>query len=288
MVFGGAERLGERLGDAFRLSGLSHLVVLSGYNVALVASWIGAALSLFGFRARVYGGVLGIIGFVLLAGAGAPAIRAGIMASLALLAQVAGRQTQAIRLILIAGAGMTLVSPASVAFDLSFQLSFLAALGIAVFSPVFGERLPHAFPKFFRDALAATLATQVVVLPLLLFRIGLLSPYALLANLLAVPLVPIAMIASMTTGFVALLLPELAVLPGIVAYGALIAILLIAEYVPRLPYAGVTVPVFSLSIVLVCYGFLTLAAWHFTELSKSAARQRIRYPHGVPLSAPRR
>jgi len=253
LLAGGKQGLGESLLAAFILSGLVHIVVLSGYNVMIVAE---AVLRLFSFLPRRVGATVAllVIGlFVLAAGAGAASIRAGIMAALALVARATRRTYAVIRALCAAAFVMLLLNPQLLIFDPGFQLSFVATFGLIVGAPLISQRLSVVKSEFVRELLASTIAAQLAVLPLLLYQTGLLSLVSLPANLLVLPVVPLAMLFSAVAGVVGFFGGNLAVLFGLPAYGLLAYIIGVAEFVANLPLATVSLPAFPFWLVFVAY-----------------------------------
>jgi competence protein ComEC len=178
--------------NAFIRTGTTHLTAVSGANLALVAgilATIGAATI---GRHRLPWQLITVAGvwiYALLAGAQAPAIRAAIVASAAVIAFRVGRRPDFPTLILLAAGAMALLEPGQVG-ALGFRLSVAASLALAVVLPgmIEGEHMP-ALPA----AIAATAAAQVATLPFLLPVFGALSLVSLPANLLVAPLVAVAM-----------------------------------------------------------------------------------------------
>ncbi|MDP2651745.1 MAG: ComEC/Rec2 family competence protein, partial [bacterium] len=194
IVIGGKQGLGTALTDAFTRSGLVQIIVLSGYNVMIVAEWVIAFFALLSLprRLQFFAGGAALLLFVGIAGISATAIRATIMAVIALYARATGRSYYASRALLFAVLLMLLWNPLYLVFDPGFGLSVAATAGIIWLSPIIEAHLIRWRP-FWRNAVATTLAAQISVLPLLLYNIGLLSLVALPANLLVNPFVPLAM-----------------------------------------------------------------------------------------------
>lgn len=253
LITGGKQGLGTKLLDAFIVAGLVHIVVLSGYNVMIVAE---AVLRMFAFlprRASVGIAGITIALFVLAAGAGAASIRAGLMAGLGLIARATDRTYAVVRALLAVAAIMLLANPLLLAFDPGFQLSFVATLGLILLAPIVESRLSFISSTFWRDLFAATLAAQVAVLPLLLYQTGLFSLVSLPANLLVLPFVPLAMLLSAFAGVVGMVLPGLASFAGLPAYLVLSTIVWVAEFSSRLSFASVSVPQFPFILTLGAY-----------------------------------
>ena len=265
LLLGVKRALGEELEPVFRKVGIIHIVVLSGYNIMLVAEALMLLLSFF-FRPRLRMiiGIGAIAAFALLVGLSATVIRASIMAALIIFARATGRIGNALRALSFAGVLMLLINPYLLVYDPGFQLSFLATLGLILVSPVI-ERFFHFAPTFFhmRDFLLATIATQIMVLPLLLFLIGEFSVVAVLVNVLVLPMVPVAMGLSFVTGLIGFVFPPLAILVGFIANLSLEYIIVVAKLFASLPFASFVVPVFPFWVVVVLYvllGFILLRA----------------------------
>jgi len=126
LLVGAAAGMPESLRLALVASGTSHLVVVSGYNISLVAAAL-ASLVKAGRALRIVVPLLGVWGFTLLAGANAPAVRAAIMATVALVMLGSGRGVDALGALALAAAAMLLLDP-RLAFDLGFQLALLASI----------------------------------------------------------------------------------------------------------------------------------------------------------------
>jgi competence protein ComEC len=210
VIFGVKQSLGQELLGDFQKVGLIHIVVLSGYNITIIAAGIFYLTSFWGKRNLGFViSVISIILFATMVGWGATVVRACIMAFIAILARFLGRPTDALRWLFIAALFMLLWSPLILFYDPSFQLSFMATLGLILFSPfVLSFISEHKFQKFIttkfgvREIVASTLAVQFFVLPLLVRMSGFISLISFLINPLVLPLVPSAMaLGALTGGF---------------------------------------------------------------------------------------
>ncbi len=242
IVFGEKQALGEDLSEQFRRTGLMHIVVLSGYNVTIVADALVRSLAFLGVGASYLVGAFGIMMFALMVGAGPTIIRASIMAGLVLLARYLGRPTATVRSLALAGIIMLVHNPLILWYDISFQLSFLATLGLIFIYPLIEEKLSWVTGKFqLRDHLSATLSAQIAVLPLLVSAMGEVSLVAPLSNVLVLPFIPLGMLFTFLTavlGFAWLPLAQIGMLP---AAGILEYVLWITELLSKLPFAVIGV-----------------------------------------------
>jgi len=246
LLLGVKRALGEDLSETFRVVGIIHIVVLSGYNIMIVADFVMRLLSLIFFpRTRLILGVCTIALFALLVGLSATVLRASVMAALVLIARTTGRQYAVLRALAFAGTLMLLINPYLLVYDPGFQLSFLATLGLILLSPELEIRMPRIPSALgIRGYLATTLGTQLFVLPVLLYSMGTLSFVSVLANVLVLPLVPIAMFLTFITGIIASIIPPLGIFVGFIAHLSLSYIIKIAELLSIIPFAAVTIPGF--------------------------------------------
>lgn len=259
LVVGAKQSLGEKLQQDFRTTGIVHIVVLSGYNVTIVADAIMRSLSSFPKAAGMSVGAVAIILFAVMTGASATIVRASIMALLVILARATGRTYDITRALFIAGFFMILHNPKILLHDTSFQLSFLATLGLIWLAPVI-ERFLHFIPSRFqfREVATATVATQIFVLPLLLYKIGELSLVALPVNLLILITVPLTMLFGFLAGAFGFLSTLLALPFAYIAHLFLSYQLLIVEFFAGLPFASFHLNVFPLWLMFGLYIFYGL------------------------------
>ena len=213
LIISGKDALPKDILEEFRRAGVIHIVVLSGFNITLIAEFIRRSLEKFIIftkiklmpQAAAGLSLLGIFLFVLMTGAEATVVRAAVMAGIVIAAKLFGRNYNASRALLFAGTLMLLENPKILVFDPSFQLSFLATLGLIYFMAPIERRLGWIKRDSIREILAQTLATQLTVLPLLIYSIGDVSLVSIPANLLILLIVPYVML----TGFVATLVSYL-------------------------------------------------------------------------------
>lgn len=254
--------LGQDLLQDFRTAGIVHIVVLSGYNITIIAETLLRSLAFLPLRIGIFAGSFGIIGFALMTGAGASIVRASIMAILALIARALHRPYAITRALALAVVGMVLWNPFILMYDLGFQLSVLATVGLIFVSPVFEKKFTWVPSQFgVREVVGATLGTQFTVMPLLLYQMGTLSIAALPVNVLVLIVMPMAMLFSFVAAIVGLLIPSVAVIGGIPAYILLSYILAIVDISVSVPFAALSVPLFDGWLVMVAYVVMFLWLW---------------------------
>lgn len=255
IVLGTKSALTTTLRDEFITTGTIHIVALSGYNVSIVAEAIMRGFQfIFAQTISIVFGFISIVLFVVMTGASSTAVRAGVMATLALFSRLSGRPYAITRALLVAATLMVLWNPKILVFDVSFQLSFLATLGLIFVAPVIERaRFIKILPNFFKEIVSATISAQIAVLPFLLHTMGLLSIVSLPINLLILPFVPAAMFFGTAAGIIAFL-SHLAALPfGFIAYGMLRYIFVVVHFGSTLPLAAVTVKNFPFVFMLLSY-----------------------------------
>jgi competence protein ComEC len=263
LAIGGKSGLGTALEQSFVLSGLVQLVVLSGYNVMIVAE--GAMLFIGALRLsrkwQAIAGALAVILFVLIAGLSSTALRAALMALIALYARATGRSYAASRALLAVIFLMLLWSPLILAYDPGFDLSVAATAGLIWLAPLIEVRLARVPSDSWRVGIATTLAAQAAVLPLLLYDTGNLSLVSIPANLLTMPIVPFAMAAAAIAALAGILLGHFAFIIAFPAYLATSYIIWIARTASALPLAAFAIPAFSFWLVLAAYAALAYIAF---------------------------
>ncbi|GAB4404506.1 MAG: DNA internalization-related competence protein ComEC/Rec2 [Anaerolineales bacterium] len=200
--------------DAFRTTGTAHIIAISGFNITVIAGALLKMLTrIVGRRWAVAATISAVALYAVLVGADPPVVRAAIMGCIALVALLLGRRSDALNALAASALLMTAIRPQAI-WDVGFQLSFAATLGMILYAEPLHRRVgaflsahvPAAWGKvavgWFGDALATTLAAQVLTLPLTVAYFHNMSPISLIANLLIVPAQP----QVMTWGGVGLLL----------------------------------------------------------------------------------
>jgi competence protein ComEC len=213
ILFGSKSELPKDLYNNFINTGTAHIIALSGFNVTIIVMFVAW---IFGYlvpdkRIVVISAIAVITLFVIMTGASSSVVRAAIMGSVLLLAKYYGRAQHALNALIFAALLMVLINPKVLVFDVSFQLSFLATLGLLYIYPYFLEKFKKV-PDIFklRDTMSATFAAQIAVLPILLFNFKQISIISPLVNVLILPAIPIAMFFGFFTGLFAFIFLPLA------------------------------------------------------------------------------
>lgn len=273
ILLGQKRALPSEVMDQFNATGISHIVVISGWNIAVLAALVARiSRPWLGRRGAGAASILGVWAYVLFVGLEPPVVRAGITGTLALLALLLHREALALNSLAAAGIAMTLWRP-FLLWDASFQLSFAATLGLIAFaSPLeaaarrwlarlLPEGLAARLVAWLNEPLFVSLAAQAMVLPLLLHGFGRLSLVAPLANLLVLPVQPLLMAWGAAATVAGILWTPLGRVLGAVAWLFLSWTLGVADVLARLPFASLEVPPWGWGLVILYYLALGGGVW---------------------------
>lgn len=242
--------------------GLVHIVAVSGYNLTIIVRAI-SRLKLGSKYQKLLVSLTLITIFILVTGFSASIVRAAIVSVLSLWAWYYGRSINGVTLIAFTAALTGLIKPYFVWSDLGWYLSFLAFFGVLVIAPLLASRLFKHSPKVLAMILIETLCAEIMTLPLIMMSFSQLSLIGLLANLLVVPLVPVAMLFSAVAGAAGAVIPSLA---GWFAWPANLLLTFILDLVRLLsgvPFASVKATISPLSMIfLYLTVFLLVVIFH--------------------------
>jgi competence protein ComEC len=271
LTIGAKKSMPQDLQDEFKKTGIIHVVVLSGYNITLVANTI---MKFFSFLPRIFGiglGAVGIILFTIMTGASATAVRASIMALLVILARATGRIYTITWALFLTGFFMIFQNPKILRFDASFQLSFLATLALIYLAPYFKEKFRFLPEKFnFREIISSTAATQIFVLPLLLYKMGIFPLVSLPVNFLVLIFVPATMFFGFITGGLGMIWNVLSIPFGWISYGFLQYELWVVKIFAKLPFSSFTLQNFPFWLTLFIYAIYVIIIYKIHEKDKKS------------------
>jgi competence protein ComEC len=235
-LLGDTGDLPEPIVDEFRASGLSHLVAVSGENVAFVLILAGPILRRLPRFSRLAAGLAVLLVFGTMTRWEPSVLRACAMAVCSLLALSLGRPTAGLRALALAATVLLLADP-FLLHSVGFQLSCAASVGIAVLGPPIARRLPG--PRWLRESLAVTVGAQVAVAPILVTVFDGVPLVAIPANLVAAPLVGPLTITGLVGGVVGGVVGA----HGVVGATATVVPALLASAVLWIARTGAVVPV---------------------------------------------
>ncbi|MEK7167075.1 MAG: ComEC/Rec2 family competence protein [Patescibacteria group bacterium] len=203
LLIGDQKNIPTQLINSFNITGTTHLIALSGYNITILCILLmNLFYGLYFSRSLSFWlTIIGIIFFVFLTGAEASVVRAAIMGILVLLSKKIGRLKNITNAIVFTACLMLLFNPKILHYDIGFQLSFLATLGIIYVSPILFQKGFYKISNIleFRESLLMTISAQIMTFPIIIYNFGQLSLIAPIVNVLILPIVPL----SILWGFIA-------------------------------------------------------------------------------------
>ncbi len=260
--------------EAFAATGTTHIIAISGFNIAIISGiFYQLFRRLLGPRRAVWPSIAGVILYTLLVGAQASVVRAAIMGILYLIGRHLGRPTYVPASLAAAAFGMTLINPL-VLWDVGFQLSFAATIGLVLYadrfqrgavrllSRVVSEDRARQAMGFLSDALLVTLAAQIATFPLTLYYFRRLSLVSLLTNFLILPAQPGVMISGGLATLAGMFYLPLGQVLSWVAWLFLTYTIEVVQWTARIPYAWLDVGRMTAEGTWALYGLIgVLTAW---------------------------
>ncbi len=210
ILLGVRRNIPEDLMLALQKTGLTHIIALSGYNVTIIIILLSTVLMPYlGPKKTFLTGAILIVAFILMTGCAASVVRAGIFTLVIAYGQTIGRRADQLNIILLTALIMLLYNPLLLRYDIGFQLSFAAFIGLVYFAPIIksclGKISPNKIIKSFLLAFPETLGAQCAVLPILIIQFGTMSLISPLANLMVVWVLPYTMLLIFLTGVAAII-----------------------------------------------------------------------------------
>jgi competence protein ComEC len=289
----------ERVMDDFTATGTSHIIVISGFNLALVAGMFTNLARRLGKRHwRLPLALTGVWVYTLLVGASAAVLRSALMATVGVVAQHSGRKVHGPTSLATAVWVMSLINP-YILWDVGFQLSFAATLGLILYTKPLSQGVQHLFERRISSTLATrfvamldesvivTLAAQLTTTPVLIGRFHRFSLVTLISNFLILPAQPFVM----TWGGLALI-AGMAIRPigeflGWIAWLFLTYTIGVVSKTAEIPHASVEIthgptgPALTLPLIWGYYLLLGASTWWFSQSKQDRWRWLIKARHLV-------
>lgn len=288
------------LDEAFRRTGTTHIIAISGFNIAVIIGLLDVLTApLLPRRMAAVAIMIAIAAYAVLVGASASVVRAALMGIVYLTGlRLLGRSTLALAGLFTAAFLMTLIRPAAL-WDIGFQLSFAATLGLILYAGSWSRRLsqgtaqilaPDAHGRVSRilsEVIVVTLAAQVLTLPLLIYHFSRFSLIGLPANVLVLPAQPAVMATGGVTMLLGMIAPQLGWIAGLVAWLFLSYTIEVIELLAQLPGASISLGLSDRGLVgaYVVIGLITLAMTHNKKRTRVATTTRISFARLAPLIA---
>ena len=252
------------LQNAFKNTGTSHIIAISGFNIAIIAGiFFSIFKNMFGERLGAAFAILGIIFYTLLVGADAAVVRAAFMGSISLLARQLGRRNDGMNALALVALIMTIFNPL-VIWDVGFQLSFFATLGLILYAEPFSnftstliskisKQDTSMFTRIINDNVVLTFAAQLTTIPIMAYHFKRISLISFIANPFILPVQPAVMVAGGLAVFTSLVIFPLGQLIAWVAWPFASYTIRIVELFDRVPYASIYLGDSSFWMVLAFY-----------------------------------
>ncbi len=275
ILLGDDNGLPADLQQAYKNTGTAHIIAISGFNIAIIA-WLFVSLfsRLLGRRKGAIVALLGILLYTVLVGATASVVRAAIMGGLAIFARQVGRRQNGLNTLSFTAAVMAVINP-QVLWDVGFQLSFAATLGLILYAGPFEDWAVRLISRFSSTEKAKkvaglvsayllfTLAAQLTTLPIMAYQFGRVSLIAVLANPFILPVQPAVEILSGLALLLSFIYLPLGKLAGWLAWPFAAYTNRAVEFFNGFPHGVIVLGEFSLVFVLLFYALLL--AWTFSR-----------------------
>ncbi len=297
VLLGDKADLPDSLQDDFRTDGLSHLIAISGFHVAILMMMVVTIADTFLKPGQAVAlTVVVLVLYALMVGLRPSVVRAVLMGVAYLIAsRVLGQRNATVGVLALVAVLMTVWNPLWL-WSVGFQLSFMATVGIALFAnplerwmrtkalAVFSMAVVKGGFGRILSILAVTTAAQLTTLPLVALHFGQLSLISIVANLLVVPVQPLIMIVGSAATLLGLAIEPLGQLVGWVAWLLLAYTTQVVELLARIPYASVPVRVSTYG-VLFFYALIAAGGWYALQGSSTRATLRERLAVNVSQRA---
>lgn len=266
VVLGDTSSFPQELKQEMRLTGTTHVVALSGYNVQVIESFVILLFSYFLKRKRAFFiSTPIIICFVFMVGAPASLVRAAIMSGILAVAEFSKRAYGVRNSLFVCALIMVLINPKILVWDIGFQLSFFSVLGLAYISPFLAEKLKieDAGVLNWKTNLISSVSALIAVLGITIYNFSFFSPISLLVNILILPVIPFLMFFGFTIVFSNIFLSFFASLFGILANAFSAYFLWILSIFSNLGKFGFDFGIFSTYFAIIYYLILSFLFYKY-------------------------
>ncbi|HLE92205.1 MAG TPA: ComEC/Rec2 family competence protein [Anaerolineales bacterium] len=290
--------LTQELQQAFKNTGTAHIIAISGFNMSIIAGLFVVFFSRFlGPRRGAVLAILGIILYTILVGGGAAVVRAALMGSLALFARQVGRRQFALNTLLAVALLMCLWNPLYI-WDVGFQLSFFATLGLILYAEPFSQfangiitkyfptSTAERFAELFSEFVLLTLAAQLTTIPIMAYHFQRISLVSFLANPFILPAQPAVMILGGLAVLLSLVWVPLGQIATWVAWPFVVYTIRMVELFDRVPHGTIFLGELSIWFVILFYAALlsvTFGGARLKEGIQSLKGRQTKVPVGIGL-----
>ncbi|MDY6847451.1 MAG: ComEC/Rec2 family competence protein [Chloroflexota bacterium] len=285
ILLGRDKGISQDLQHAFQLTGMTHIIAISGFNITILAGLFSSIFTrLFGHKIGAVAAILGILGYAIMVGAEAAVVRAAIIGALGVLGGMFGRRQNGLNSLGLAAMGMLLFEP-NILWDIGFQLSVAATLGLILYAQPLEEWFIKYASRWLSEEQANnivgpvseiflfTLAAQLMTLPIIAYHFGEVSWLALIANPLVLPAQSLVMLLGGLALLSGLVLPGFGKIIGVLALPFVRYTVRMVTLVSQLPGADLKLPDFNILWLFVFYALLFILTLVPIEKRKSLLRK---------------
>jgi competence protein ComEC len=268
LLFGGDDRLSDELQNKFAQTGMTHIVAVSGYNVSVIVAVVIGFVIFIGVNRKysVIFAIIGVVFFVALIGFPSSGVRAAVMGVLILLAASFGRISHAYGAIFFTGAIMIAFNPLLLRYDVGFQLSFLATLGIVAIYPLLERYIISRNTAFgILDILILTISAQIFVLPIIIYTFKTVSVVSLLANILILPIIPVTMLLVFLMLLASVMMYPIALFLGWLAFFLLSYEIFVIDKLANISWSSLLIDDISVVWFIVYYIVVGVIVYYFNK-----------------------
>lgn len=273
MIIGYTSDMPDEMEESFRKAGLSHVLAVSGANIAFLLFPLLWLLQFLGLSRRWASAISLPLLFlyVFAAGMEASVVRAAIMAGVMLTGNILWRKHD-IYCSMAVSAIIILFDNSYMLFDIGFILSFAATLSLAVFCKPISEKMPKKVPKAINDTISCTIAAQIGVLPVIAYNFNTVSTVALISNLLVVPLTGFITLMGVIIAITGNVLLPVGIILGKVTSLFIKLFLLLTNGLASISWAEIWIATPPLTLLILYYLFLIYIRFFHTKIEKSISR----------------
>lgn len=259
-LVGQRSTLPQELDEQLKVAGLTHIVVASGYNLTILVGAARRSLLKQSKYLATMAAILMVCSFVLVTGFSPSMTRAGLVTLMSLAAWYYGRTVHPLVLLPLAAALTVIVNPAYVWGDLGWYLSFGSFAGVLLLAPLIHKYFwgSGGEPGVMRQILIETSSAQLATMPIILYSFGQFSTYALVANMLILPFIPLTMMLTFIAGIAGLAVPALAQWIGLPANAIMHFMISAVQQIASWPSSQLDIT-FNLVLLITSYAAMTAA-----------------------------
>lgn len=244
------------LQNSFRLAGLAHTLAASGFHVSLLLGTVLFFCQSLSPRQRLIIGIVSLVIYATITGFYPSILRSSLMGIAGLIAIVNDRSVKSCASLLLVGAILLLINPLWI-WDIGFQLSFTATLGLIVSLPPIVKKLDW-LPPTIANLVAVPLSATIWTLPLVCYHFNYIPPYGILINILATPFVIMITLVGIFSGFIGVFIPVLGSSIALLLYPIVRLLIILVEISNKLPFSSLAVGKINVLSIFFIYGIILL------------------------------